>query len=117
MLLLAITPFVAGVDFLMGENTAAMSIVERSMPPAAWAGLLMLASIMAVGGYITRRPRLCIAGLHLTGVVFFALAVGVGWASVDLQGGFRGPWLYLVVSATSWLAALGYAEQIRGGRG
>lgn len=113
------TPFVAGIDFLLGERAAALSVVERAMPAQAWGALLVLAGTLAVGGYVGRWPKLCIAGLHITGALFFALAVGVAWAQIDEQGGFRGPWLYLIVAAASWLAALGYADQTRdrGGRG
>ncbi|MUL47622.1 hypothetical protein FZI85_25250 [Mycobacterium sp. CBMA293] len=116
MILLASTPFVAGVDFLMGENPDTMTIVERSMPDYAWGTLLVVSGLLSVGGYLSRRPGLCIAGLHLSGCIFGALSAGIAWASIDETGGFRGPWLYLVIAAASWLAALGYADQLKGGR-
>lgn len=116
MILLALTPFVAGVDFLMGENSDTMTVVERAMPAYVWGILLVVAGILSVGGYLARRPGLCIAGLHLSGCFFFALSAGIAWASIDETGGFRGPWLYLVIAAACWLAALGYADQIKGGR-
>lgn len=115
-LLLAMSPFVAGIDFLMGEHSETMTFVEAAMPAPAWGGLLVLAGMMSTVGYLFRIPNLCIWGLHLSGVIFTALAVGIAWASIDEYGGFRGPWLYLVVAACSWLAALGYIDQIRNGR-
>ena len=111
--LLILTPFVAGVDFLLGEEDSAMSIVERSMPAWAWGVLLVIFGGSAVTGYLARWPRLCIAGLYLGGAVFATLSVGVGWGSINSSGGFRGPWLYLVVAATSWLSAFGYSDQLK----
>lgn len=116
VLLLAATPFVAGVDFALGEPMASATALERSMPVWAWTALLMTAGLLSVVGYVRRWPKVCILGLHLSGVTFFALAAGIAWESVDLHGGFRVPWLYLVIAAASWLAALGYVDQLRGGR-
>lgn len=115
-ILLAATPFVAGIDFMMGEHAETMTLVERTLPTEVWGGLLLLAGVMGVGGYWLRRPWLCIWGLHLLGALFFPLAAGIAWASVDDEGGFRGPWLYLIVALLSWFAALGYADQVRGKR-
>lgn len=112
--LLAATPFVAGADFLMGEHAETLTLVERTLPTEVWGGLLVLAGVMAVFGYWRRRPWCCIWGLHLSGALFFTLACGIAWASIDAEGGFRGPWLYLIVSLLSWFAALGYADQVRG---
>lgn len=113
-ILLAATPFVAGSDFMMGEHAETLTIVERTLPTQVWGGLLIFAGSAAVFGYWQKRPWVCIWGLHLSGVLFCALAAGIAWASIDDEGGFRGPWLYLIVSLLSWFAALGYADQVRG---
>ena len=114
VLLLIVTPFVGGVDFILGENKAAASIVEKAMPAWAWGVLLITSGTLAIAGYVGRWPKICIAGLHGNGVLYCVLAIGVGLANIDSTGGFRGPWLYVIVSAASWLSALGYADQIRG---
>lgn len=115
-IVMALTPFIAGIDFLMGEHTESLTVVEQSMPAPLWGLLLVLAGTMTVGGYATRRPWICIWGLHLSGVLFACLAAGIAWASIDIEGGFRGPWAYLIIALFNWLAAVGYADQIRGGR-
>lgn len=116
VLLLAATPFVAGVDFALGEPLTSTTALERSMPVVAWTALLMTAGLLSVVGYVRRWPKVCILGLHLSGVTFFALSAGIAWESVDVHGGFRVPWLYLVIAAAFWVAALGYWDQIRGDR-
>jgi hypothetical protein len=113
-ILLAATPFVAGADFLMGEHAETLTIVERTLPTEVWGGLLVLAGTLAALGYWLRLPWVCILGLHLSGTLFAALSAGIAWASIDVEGGFRGPWLYLIVSLMSWFAALGYADQVQG---
>lgn len=113
VLLLFATPFVAGVDFLMGENADSLSIVERSMPAPAWGALLLCAGAAMVVGYADRRPKLCIGGLHLAGALFLTIAAGIGWNTVDAHGSFRGPWIYALVGACLWIKAVGYAQQIR----
>lgn len=116
VLLLVLASPVAGIDFLLGENAAALSIVEQSMPASVWGALFLLGGVLAVGGYVLRWPRTCITGLHVAGVLWMALAIGVGSTQIDDMGGFRGPYVYLTVSLASWLAALGYADQTRGVR-
>ena len=116
VLLLFATPFVAGIDFLMGEKSESLSMIERSMPSQAWGVLLLMAGTMMVTGYADRRPRLCIFGLHLAASLYATIAAGIAWNTVDTSGNFRGPWLYLFVGLSCWLKALGYARQIRGGR-
>lgn len=114
--LLALTPIVLGVDFLLGK-TGDLSVVERSMPTAIWGALLIVAGLTTSTGYVLRYPWVCIAGLHLSGVLCAALAVGVAWDRIDYQGGFRGPWLYLMAACPCWCYALGYVDQIRTDRG
>ncbi|NMD55172.1 MULTISPECIES: hypothetical protein [Tsukamurella] len=116
MFLLVSASPVAGADFMLGENAAAQSVVEQSVPATVWGVLFILAGVLAVGGYVARWPRTCITGLHVAGVLWFALAVGVGSSQIDELGGFRGPWVYLIVAFSSWLSALGYADQTRGVR-
>ncbi len=116
VLLLVLTPFVAGIDFLLGEDAAGLSVVEAAMPAWVWGALLVAFGGAAVGGYVGRWPRLCIAGLYLGGVVFAVIAIGVGAASINVHGGFRGPWLYCVVAGASWLSALGYSDQLKAER-
>lgn len=114
VLLLVFASPVAGIDFLLGENSAAQSVVEQSMPAAVWGALFLLGGTLAVGGYVGRWPHVCIAGLHIAGALWMALAVGVGFTQIDGMGGFRGPYVYLAVSLASWFSALGYADQTRG---
>lgn len=116
VLILVLASPIAGVDFMMGEKAAAQSVIEQSMPAWAWGALFLAAGVFAVGGYVGRWPRTCILGLHMAGALWFALAVGVGWTQIDGFGGFRGPYVYLAVALTSWLSAIGYADQIREAR-
>ena len=116
VLLLVLTPFVAGIDFLLGEESDGLSVVESAMPAWVWGLLLVGCGGAAAGGYVARWPRLCIAGLYLGGVVFAAIAIGVGVASINMHGGFRGPWLYCVVAGASLLSALGYSDQLKAER-
>lgn len=116
MFLLVSASPVAGADFMLGENAAAQSVIEQSIPAQAWGALFLLAGFFAVGGYVTRWPRICITGLHIAGMLWFVLGVGVASSQIDELGGFRGPWVYLIVAFSSWLSALGYADQTRGMR-
>lgn len=112
-LLVAATPIVVGVDFALGEPFDIQSVVERSMPVWAWATLLTFAGALSVAGFLARLPWVTIAGLHLSGVLFCALAVGAAYGHLDEQGGFRVPWAYLMIAAISWLMAVGYMDQLR----
>lgn len=111
--LVAISPIVVGIDFALGEPYDIQSGIERSMPVWAWAALLTSAGTISIAGFMSRRPLVTIAGLHLSGALFCALAVGAAQGHLNEQGGFRVPWAYLLIAGISWLMALGYMDQIR----
>ena len=112
MFLLAVTPIVSGVDYLLGENYQSMTLIEKAIPLWIWGVLCIISGLSTCFGYLIRSPFFCIGGMWLTGSVFFTLAFGISWQSVDSAGGFRVPWLHLVVAIASMFSAMGYKEQL-----
>ena len=115
LILLAMTPLVVGSDYLLGEPPESLSAVERSAPLPLWGWGLVVIGAMILAGYALRWPRLTIAGLYASGAVLVVLGIGIGQHLInDTDGGYRGPWMYVVIGLASWWAALGYSMQVGG---
>lgn len=109
--IIPISPIVIGIDYLMGENSSSLSDVEKAAPIDVWGWLLILFGMTTLVGYAGAWRKIAIAGLWATGAVMITLSVGIASVMIDEVGGFRWPWLYLVIGLASWMAAIGYLIQ------
>lgn len=116
MFMFGLTPLVAGVDYMLGEESELLSAIETALDPFWWGLFLVISGILTVWGYSFRWPKACILGLYSSGSIFFVLAVGVATKSIGILGGFRSPWFYLIIAVSSWLSAIGYYDQLKGTR-
>lgn len=110
--LLALSPLLVGIDYLMGEDERTLSLVERMAPVWLWGCIGVAAGLAIAVGYFMRWPRICIAGMWCSGAMFTTLGIGFGWATIDAYGTFRVPFLYLALGIASFFAAMGYLVQI-----
>ena len=112
-LLVAVTPVMVGIDYLLGEPDRDLTLVERSAPPVMWGLAFVAAGTLALLGYALRYAWITIGGLHLSGALFVASAVGTFIDHADASGGFRVAWIYLMAAMSSWGIAVGYAGRRR----
>ena len=114
MLMIPLTPIAIGGDYLTGEPEWWLTDIEQTMPLPAWGGLLIASGLMTIIGFTGRWRHVTIGGLHIGGALMVVLGIGIGIAVHSVTGvdGWRWPWLYLVVGAASWTAALGYWAQV-----
>ena len=70
-----------------------------------------------LAGFAGRWRHVTIGGLHVGGALMVAIGIGIATQSLNAaDGGWRWPWLYLVVGAASWTAAFGLLGPGRGRR-
>ena len=113
MLMVPLTPIAVGADYLTGEpEWWWLSGLEQTMPLQWWGGLLISSGLMTIIGFVGRWRHVAIGGLHIGGALMVVLGIGIAVHSVTGVDGWRWPWLYLVVGAASWTAALGYWSQV-----
>lgn len=112
MLMIPLTPIAIGGDYLAGEPEWWLTGIEQAMPLHWWGGLLIASGVFTIAGFAGRWRHVTIGGLHLGGALMIVIGVGIAAQSLNAaDGGWRWPWLYLVVGAASWTAALGYWAQ------
>ena len=112
MLMVPLTPIAIGSDYLTGEPEWWLAGIEKAMPLHYWGLLLIASGVFTIAGFAGRWRHVTIGGLHLGGALMIVIGVGIAAQSLNAaDGGWRWPWLYLVVGAASWTAALGYWAQ------
>ncbi|MFC0314474.1 hypothetical protein [Gordonia phosphorivorans] len=112
---LAVIPLsmiVIGVDYCLGENTPALTEIERAAPVWAWGAGLLVSGLVVLAGYAGRWRHIAIGGLHVGGALMLTLGAGIAVETVDTTGGFRWAWLYGAVGLAAWGAAIGYWMQV-----
>ena len=112
MLMIPLTPIAVGGDYLTGEPEWWLTGIEKAMPLHYWGVLLIASGLMTIIGFTGRWRHVTIGGLHIGGALMVAIGIGIAAQSINCHGGWRWPWLYLVVGAASWTAALGYWAQV-----
>ena len=113
MLMVPLTTIAVGGDYLTGEPEWWLSDLEQTMPLQWWGGLLISSGLMTIIGFVGRWRHVAIGGLHIGGALMAVLGIGIAAQSLNTaDGGWRWPWLYLVVAFASWCAALGYWTQV-----
>ena len=113
MLTLPLTPIAVGGDYLTGEPEWWLTGIEKAMPLHYWGVLLIASGLFTLAGFAGRWRHVTIGGLHVGGALMVAIGIGIATQSLNAaDGGWRWPWLYLVVGAASWTAALGYWAQV-----
>lgn len=109
----AIEPITRGIDYITGDRpgtTTSLSAVEGAFPLWVWGTFCLVGGCLILGGFATRWRTVTIAGLHITGATYFALAIGLSDTAISRGGdGFRTPVMFFVFALTFWASAIGYA--------
>lgn len=110
-------PISRGLDYVTGDGpnvTRSLSAIEAALPLHVWGLFCLTGGGMIVIGFTGRWRLVAIAGLHICGVTYFGLAVGLTEQVWGRGGdGFRTPWMFFVFALTFWAAAIGYAAAPR----
>lgn len=108
----AIEPISRGLDYITGDKpdvTQSLSAIEAAFPIQVWGIFCLTSGILILSGFAGRWRRIAIAGLHIAGATYCALAVGLADAAISRGGdGFRTPVMFFVFGLTFWAAAIGY---------
>lgn len=110
-------PISRGLDYITGDGpnvTRSLTAIEAALPLHVWGLFCLAGGGLVVMGFSGRWRLFAIAGLHICGVTYFGLAIGLSEPVVDRGGdGFRTPWMFFVFALTFWAAAIGYAAAPR----
>lgn len=115
MLAWAILPIPYGIDYLYEnpDRQNRLSFIEGAVPLYAWGAVMLLGGLVATVSLLMRWRMRTIVSLHLLGALWFTLSIGLFIDSITIWGGdgFRSGCLFLAVSSTYWMAAIGYYVQ------
>ena len=110
--MIPLTPIAIGSGYLTGEPEWWLTGIERPCPALLGRAAHRIRPVhpRRIAG---RWRHVAIGELHIGGALMVAIGIGIATQSLNAaDGGWRWPWLYLVVGAASWTAALGYWAQV-----